>query len=158
VVPEPRKQGSPQGSGSSEQKNCLRCPSTALRLLPGDPTQTIAFLQCPACLRHYAQKAGGLLPYRWGHPISLALYGVLFTTEPLTEAQRIADALRQGRTPEALALFIEEIELELAHPTQQVRDILGNTSPEAACREFLAAVVRHLTLTPTPAVKASRAP
>lgn len=135
-------QGMPQGSGS--EPNCLRCPSTALRQLPGEPTQTIAFLQCPACLRHYAQKVGGPLTYRWGHPISLALYGVLFTTEPLAEAQRIGDVLRQDRTPEELALFVEEIELELTHPTQQVRDILDNRSPEAACREFLAAVARHL--------------
>jgi hypothetical protein len=33
--------------------------------------------------------------------------------------------------------MIEEIELELTHPTQQVRDILGNRQTEEQCREFL---------------------
>lgn len=105
----------------------------------------MAFFECPSCRRHFARKHGGALTYRWGHPVSLALYGVLFASDPLTEAPRIAESLRQqGRTPEALAAFAEEIERELAQPTQQVRDILGSKASEAACRAFLAAVVRQL--------------
>jgi hypothetical protein len=122
---------------------CPRCGSVALRGL-AESTATTAFFECPSCRRHFARKRGGALTYRWGHPVSLALYGVLFEPAPLTEAPRIAESLRQGRTPEALAAFAEEIELELAHPTQQVGDILGGKASETACRAFLAAVVRQL--------------
>lgn len=122
---------------------CLRCPSTALRPLSGSSPE-MAFFECPSCPRQYARKGDGPLTYRWGHPISLALYGILFATDPLTEADRIADSLSKDRTPEALAMFVAEIELELEHPAQQVRDILDNRSSEAACREFLAAVVRRM--------------
>ncbi len=33
--------------------------------------------------------------------------------------------------------MIEEIQLELSQPTQQVRDILDNPQTEEQCREFL---------------------
>lgn len=122
---------------------CPRCRPVALRRL-AESTQAMAFFECPSCRRHFARKHCGALTYRWGHPVSLALYGVLFEAAPLTEAPRIAESLRQGRTPEALAAFAQEIELELVQPVQQVRDILGSKASETACREFLAAVVHRL--------------
>ena len=125
--------------------SCLRCAATALRKL--DSPEGVAFFECPSCHRHYAREAGGALTYRWGHPISLALYGALFDPDPLPEAPRIAEFLRKGRTAELIGEWAEEIALELAHPTQAVRDILGNPSSEAACREFLAAVVQQLQTT-----------
>jgi transposase-like protein len=122
---------------------CLRCPATALRKL-SESTQEVMFFECPSCLRHYACKSGEALTYRWLHPVGLALYGVLFEPRPLEHAQRIAASLLRNRPSEKIATLIEEIELELEHPTQQVRDILENVASEAQCREFLAAVVHKL--------------
>ena len=36
-----------------------------------------------------------------------------------------------------LLRMVEEIELELTHPTQQVRDILDNPQTEEQCRQYL---------------------
>ena len=77
-------------------------------------------------------------------PVSVALYGVLFEREPLEHAQQIAEMLVRNRPPEKIASLVEEIELELEHPTQQVRDIIENVASEAKCRAFLAAVVHRL--------------
>jgi len=45
--------------------------------------------------------------------------------------------------------MIDEIQLELDHPTQQVRDILDNPQTEEECREYLreyvAAALRTLS-------------
>ena len=123
--------------------SCLRCAATTLCVLP-ESSQEMTFFECPTCLRHFALKEGGSLTYRWLHPVSLALYGVLFKREPLEHAQRIAEMLVRNRPPERIATLVEEIELELEHPTQQVRDIIENVASEAKCRAFLAAVVHKL--------------
>jgi len=123
--------------------SCLRCATTTLRVLP-ESSHEMAFYECPSCLRHFARKEGGSLTYRWLHPVSVALYGVLFEREPLEHAQQIAEMLVRNRPPEKIASLVEEIELELEHPTQQVRDIIENVASEAKCRAFLAAVVHRL--------------
>jgi hypothetical protein len=117
---------------------CLRCASVALRRLDS-PTE-IAFFACPSCGRQYTEEPGGALTFRWGHPISLALYGVQFEPDPLPQAPRIAQAFVAQEPADRLAAMVSEIELELARPTQQVRDILGCAATEARCREFLAAL------------------
>lgn len=122
---------------------CLRCSTTDLRRL-SESTQEVEFFECPSCLRHYASKSGGALTYRWLHPISLALYGVIFESRPLEHAQRIVESLVRDRPPEEIVVFVEEIELELEHPTQQVRSIIGNVASETECREFLTAVARKM--------------
>jgi hypothetical protein len=43
-----------------------------------------------------------------------------------------------------MAALIAEIEWELEHPTQQVRDILEVAASESECREFLAVLARKL--------------
>lgn len=108
----------------------------------------IVFYDCPRCLRSYALKNGKTLTYRWLHPISLALYGVLFEKKPNSHAERIANDLRRAY-PDHFAHMAQEIELELRQPTQQVRDIIDNPSTEAECRAFLELVVGHLTRPPS---------
>jgi hypothetical protein len=67
----------------------------------------------------------------------LALYGVIFNDQPLTEVPRIAKSLNSTIPILYLSEFIEEIRLELDYPTQQVRNILDNIATEDACRIFL---------------------
>ena len=120
---------------------CLRCSRKALIQLPeSDPT--ITFFRCPSCLRQYAQRREQMLTYRWGHPISLALYNWSFSSEPeCGYAQQTAREIIDRRSQEDSEAFLKEIELELAEPTQQVRDILGTQASEVSCREFLSSVV-----------------
>jgi hypothetical protein len=78
------------------------------------------------------------------HPVSLALYCILFNREPLSAAPFVAKELMRDRSREASLKMIEEIELELKRPTQNVREILDNPQSEEECREFLQAVVTHI--------------
>ncbi len=126
---------------------CLRCIGTELVPLLGT-TEEATFLECPLCHRQYAGRAGAPLSYRWGHPISLALYGLSFRSGPSDRHLEMAvDALSRGRAPEEVEQAIREIELELAEPTQAVRNILDSPQTESECRDFLATVVASLRST-----------
>jgi len=112
---------------------CLRC--SGVELVPSGPSvQAVEFFDCPACHRRYARKPGGSLTFRWLHPISLVLYEILFDSNPL---QRLEKSGVPSKPPEVLLRIVEEIELELTHPTQQVRDILDNLQTEEQCRQYL---------------------
>jgi hypothetical protein len=124
-------------------QNCLRCSDIELIRLPGS-TNSITFFECPACHRQYAQKPEGALVYRWLHPVSLPLYAVLFEAEPLSQAQAVAEGFVRSYSRDQLTIMIDEIELELQHPTQNVRDILDSLASEEKCREFLKACVAHI--------------
>ena len=132
-----------QQSSLTAAPNCLRCPGVELRRLP-ESTKDIVFFECPSCQRHYAQKLGHSLTYRWGHPVTLPLYMVLFDSVPWSRAQATAEQFLKDRSRDEVARMIEEIELELHHPTQNVRDILDNRASEEKCREFLHAFVAHV--------------
>ena len=119
---------------------CLRCSNVHLLKLAGSDRE-IAFYQCPACFRQYAQSRDQSLTYRWGHPLSVALYGVIFAPEPLKHADRIAELLLRNST-EDVETTMAEIELELQRPTQKVRDILQNIASEEACRRFLSELLK----------------
>ena len=123
---------------------CLRCKTVRLDVLESDAE--ITFFACPQCGRQYARKAGEALTYRWGGPLSLALYGVIYETDAPPHAARIADQLARGRDSAALDRLIREIELELADPTQRVSEILPMAVPktEENLREFLRLVAVQL--------------
>ena len=122
---------------------CLRCDAVASREHP-DSSADVSFYECPACARHYAQRPGGSLTYRWGHPITWALYCVIFDRDPIGHGARAAGNLLRGRTQEDADSMAEEIELELAHPTQRVSEMHDCRATEEACRAFLAEVVCNL--------------
>ena len=123
--------------------NCLRCSGVELTRLP-ESSEEITFFECPSCHRHYARSPGHSLTYRWLHPVSLALYCILFNREPLSATPFVAKELMRGRSRDASLKMIEEIELELQRPTQNVREILDNPQSEEECREFLQAVVTYI--------------
>jgi hypothetical protein len=79
------------------------------------------------------------------HPISLVLHALLFDINLQGRARALLEAAHQSRNPpEAVRLTIQEIELELTQPTQQVRDILDNPQTEEQCRQFLREFVAKL--------------
>jgi hypothetical protein len=121
-----------------------------------DPKESgIRFFKCPTCHRQYARKPGQGLTFRWLHPISLALYSVIFDEQPTkTWAEKVRISVneppaaageqpsRSGDEPavpavEELELWMNEIRLELRYPTQRVRDILGCRATEEELREYL---------------------
>jgi len=99
----------------------------------------IEFYECPSCERSYARKCGAPLAYRWLHPVTVALYGVVFDEDPVARAVTQADAFSQARSPDELRRIVEEIELELSKPTHRVCDALGSRASEEKCREYLRA-------------------
>jgi hypothetical protein len=126
---------------------CLRCANVRLQRSAASG-ENITFFECPSCHRRYAQKKSGGLTFRWLHPISLPLFCVLFSPDPVADGPQVADLMLRQQSTDQLAVMIKEIELELELPTQQVRDILDNPQSEEACRQFLAAVVKILRETP----------
>lgn len=114
---------------------CLRCKTEVLSQLPSPPD--IAFYECPACRRHYALKPGKQLTFRWRHPISLALYAVMFDDMPTERAEAEAKLFVKQKPTSYPRTMVEEIGLELRDPTQQVRDILDCRASEEQVREFL---------------------
>ncbi len=122
---------------------CLRCRTVVLEQAGRSPAEG-RFFECPACRRPYALHAGGRLTFRWLHPIALMLYPVMFEAEPATRAASVAARAGKEQTPEQLQETAREIRLELAEPTQQVRDILDCRASEEQLRGYLRALADHL--------------
>jgi hypothetical protein len=123
-------------------QSCLRCANVAL-VPDADSPDTVTFYECPACYRRYALKDGGSLTFRWLHPISIALYAFAFRSEP--PAGHVENAARDILNLEGdeRPRFVEEIQDELDHPTQQISQMLDFEKTEAECREFLVAVMER---------------
>ncbi len=132
-----------KGAYMADDALCLYCKSVTLIKLPESDEQ-IAFFSCPQCHRQFARSPGKALTERWGGALSLVLYGVIFSSRPQDDADRIVAMLRAQKTPEQLAWIEREIRLELASPKQQVRDILDLRASEADLREFLSLVAQAL--------------
>ena len=126
---------------------CLRCKTVVLsKLLPHDPD--ISFFECLECGRQYSLKPGKTMVFRWGHPISLVLYGIIFDDNPVEWAETTARSFVVERTPpiplEGLQRLVDEIRLELKDPTHQVREILNCIASEEKLREFLHLFANHV--------------
>lgn len=125
------------------ERFCPRCGTIALIPLP-ESSRDILFFRCPQCQRQFAQRSGQGLSERWRGALSLVLYGVIFSPRPQTEAGRIAALLCEQQARETLIWIENEIRLELASPSQNVRDILDLRASEQDLREFLALVADRL--------------
>jgi hypothetical protein len=123
---------------------CLRCERPLDRL---ERAEDIQFWRCTHCQRDYAEH-GAALTDRWLSPLSLVLYGILFSKRPQDDAARVVGQLAH-LTDDERARIVTEIREELAHPKQRVRDILplayGETVvTEDDVRAFLAAAADQL--------------
>ncbi len=132
--------------------NCPRCGTVELETTSDD---AIEFVECPQCNRYFRVTSDGNLVEKWLGPLSLVLYLVIFGKQPQKEARRIADELYAASDPSRRSVFrtlsrdqlgqvLSEIQMELEHPTQKVRDILGAQAEEADLREYLALVAKRL--------------
>lgn len=122
---------------------CLRCKTTAL--IPLASPDEISFYECPQCRRQFARKPGHALHFRWMQPISVALYPVIFEQNPEQGCEQVADTLAEQKSTEWIRLLIQEIRLELADPTQQVRDILDCRATEEDLRAYLRCLAEQLS-------------
>lgn len=116
--------------------HCLRCQDLPLRELPGSPHE-ITFYACPGCERQYARERGGPLQYRWRHPLTLALYPVIFEASPAPLAPRVASSFRADWPEEKIEAMVREIRLELDDPTVSVRAQMDCRASEEDLREYL---------------------
>jgi hypothetical protein len=129
-------------------ERCLRCEDSILTIT--DKAPGMRFYVCPKCERRYAKgkETGGRLVFRWLHPISVALYAVIFSPEPLTEVARVAELLL-SESPQWQRVFVHEVELELRKPTQAIRDMhSGMLGSEQELRDFLRLVAGRLAAKP----------
>jgi hypothetical protein len=115
---------------------CLRCKTPSL-VESEHHHPDIRFFECPKCERCYALQPGQHLTFRWMHPITLVLYRVIFDAAPVERAGIVAKKFAQYYSREKQISMIEEIRLELADPTQQVRDSLDCRASEEDLREYL---------------------
>jgi hypothetical protein len=121
--------------------DCLRCPGSALR--PTGSAGTLQFLECPRCSRRYSRDGDRALTERWPGSLGLALYGVIVTERP-QEPEHV------GRNADGLGhldagSLIGEIRLELASPSQPVREILpGMRASEVDLRTYLGLLADEL--------------
>lgn len=123
---------------------CLYCPSIPLELLP-ETNEQIAFYRCPRCQREFAQCPGQSLTTRWRGALSLVLYGVIFSQHPQERAIPLADMLCNQKSIQELQWIVDEIRLELATPTHQVKDTLDLVASEEDLRDFLASVADRIS-------------
>ncbi len=122
---------------------CLRCTAVPLEPLAG--AEGIAFFECPNCSRRYSRRDGGVLTDKWGSPISLALYPIIFTKHPQDDADRVAKLVLESDTRQEQKRLVSEIREELARPTQPVSAILsGLMGTEEDVREFLRMVADRI--------------
>jgi hypothetical protein len=113
------------------------------------------FFSCPECNRRFRMHGDGSLVERWLGPISLVLYPVIFSRSPQSRASEISEGLYQSALPNGKRMFrsftwaelqfvIDEIEDELSHPSQKVRDIHKCIGSESDLREYLGLVAKDL--------------
>lgn len=122
---------------------CLRC-DTKLNI-DSSSSEEVCFYQCRQCNSHYRLHEDNSLVDRWGMPISLVLYGVIFDQHPINKVKNIAEKFSL-RDDIDLAFLINNIEEELQNPTQKVSNILDFSYPdETALRKYLKAFNKELT-------------
>ena len=128
--------------GKAHNWCCFSC--NYVLVFDSSPSKTVTFYQCPQCDYRYTLHNNKSLTYRWGMPITLVLYGVIFDKYPVKKAKALAEYF-SSRDDVYLTVLIEHINEELLRPTQQVSDIFNFEYPnEAELRLFLIAFNEEL--------------
>ena len=91
------------------QEYCFRCNDAlvVIHLL-----EDITFYECQKCERDYARKKGKSLTDRWGSPISIPLYGIIFCTEIVedSEVKRFAFMFQENYSKKANRIMILRVD------------------------------------------------
>jgi hypothetical protein len=134
-------------SDTCQIPSCPRCRSTELALSP-QRSEDVSFLECPRCGRQYQLRSEDLLTERWMGPLSLLLYPIALSTQPLEDVERAVHHLVDiEEWPESrLTAAMTEAELELRSPSQRVSKILDlfSHASEEEVREYLRRMVEQL--------------
>jgi hypothetical protein len=130
---------SPEGETPPQ---CLRCRTVRLTAVPS-PAEG-EFFRCPNCRREFYRASGGALVFRWGHPISLLLYPVIFDERPGERCAEVARGFAGQHGPAAVRYAIEEIRLELRDPAQPLGEVVRCRASESDLRDFLRCVADRL--------------
>ena len=64
----------------------------------------------------------------------------------MPRAAEFARRFAEDRTSAELSTLVDEIQLELDRPTQEIRAILDNPQPEEVCRQYLRAFVATIRM------------
>jgi hypothetical protein len=127
----------------SEALSCLRCKA-ALKTVTPPELERIEFFACSACSSQYALKPGQELHDRWGMPLTLVLYPLIFARDTTSQLSEVASFVR-SKPAEFQRVVLEHIKDELDQPKQKVSQLHGFVSlDERALREFLSALVTEL--------------
>jgi hypothetical protein len=126
---------------------CPRCQTIELALAP-QRSEDVSFLMCPQCQRQYQLRSKELLTERWMGPLSLLLYPIALSSQPLEDvglaARHLVDI--EGWPKAKLAWAVTEAKLELQSPSQKVSKILDlfSEASEEEVREYLRQLVNRL--------------
>jgi len=122
--------------------DCFRCKNKTLK--PDRQEGDCNFYECKSCGRKYCQQKGLGLCDAWPCPLGLVLYGMIFENDPVSKATTHADYFLKDHDATTIKSICEDIELELAAPSQKVRDIVNCLASEETLREFLSIVAQRL--------------
>ena len=124
-------------------KYCYRCNEELIEVIL-DGVKGGLFYDCLSCKSRYTSK-NGQLHDRWLMPITLPLYGVIFSKDPLEMIDKtVIDMNKKGS--EFVKVLVSHIEEELNNPKQKLTDIHDFISPnEERLREFLKEVKFRLS-------------
>jgi len=124
------------------KETCLRCKGD---LITTEKHKEITFYECQNCKRTYAKSIGKSLTDRWSNPISIALYGIIFEKEIVSDEFIIHAVGSLSHLDEKQKnILIEEIEEELNHPKQQLIHMLNLKGTEEIARDYLSRLVEEL--------------
>lgn len=114
--------------------SCYRCDNELSLVSSGD--EKVLFFSCPACNSRYARNSNKGLHDRWGMPLTLPLYDVIFDEHPAPRAVDIAQSfVKRGDID--LEVLIAHIDDELANPKQRLSAIHNARASEFQLRGFL---------------------
>ncbi len=117
-------------------EHCYRCDLELIETTPAE-SGNILFYACEGCGACYAKKAGQQLHDRWQMPITIPLYALIYEQEPLKAVDKTVIQLSRKKRS-YVELMIQEINLELKNPRQNLIDIHDYVYPnEHQFREFL---------------------
>lgn len=120
---------------NDEQEQCFRCKS---KLEISEEYDEIVFYLCKPCNRYYAKSEDGSLVDRWLSPLSLALYGIIFEKEWISDEtlQRQCHHLLKMDS-NRIELILNDIDEELRSPKQLVSKMLDLHCTEEQARDYL---------------------